>query len=1045
MMTKIELEKENAQLRRRVAQLEKQLARQKSGAATLELKHTRARQVDQEVVQTSQDRFLELAGFMDEVFWVYDFGTRHITYINPAYERVWGRTVASLHQDPNTFLNSIHPDDRAQVDQATIRQMQGERSTAEYRIIRPDGTMRWIWGRGFPVIVEGKCQRIIGIASDITAQKQAEANLLAHQENMHALLENTDASIWSIDTQYRMIVGNRLYHRNVNASIGRKLQPGENVLALDLPQAAISEWRGYYDRALRGETFYIETTTRFAEHPQTIEYHFNPIMTDAGQVAGVTVLGRNITERKHAEAQHAKLIERLELATRSAHMGIWDWDIQNNVLVWDERMYELYGRRHDEFGGAYEAWLKGVHPEDRAASDEVSARARAGEIEYDTEFRVVWPDGSIHWLKANGEVFRDEHGAPTRMIGVNYDITERKHAEQALRESEARYRLIADNSSDVIWVLDPIAGKFTYVSPSVQQLRGYTPEEVMAQPVNEALTPESLKIVSTGLTEQLPLFIAQGSGTRSLVTEVDQPRKDGSIVNTEVTTTYVFNEQGQVEIIGVSRDITERKCAERQVQETLIKLEKLIEILPVGISVLDHENRVVKQNAALEKILGISAEGLARGDYRLRHYIRPDGTPMPGNEFASARVRQGEASVSNVETGIIKEDGTVIWTSVSAIAFPLSDWSQVIVTVDVTERKRAEEDLRKSEARFRGTLDTMQEGVLLIGWNWHYLFINKSAEIQGRRPTEELLGKTVIECWPGIEANDFFRLEQKVMQDRLPRQIEGPFTFPDGGIHWFNWNIQPAPEGLLIVTQDITERKLAEEKLQDTLQELQRANKELEQFAYVASHDLQEPLRAVAGMVQLLQKRYEGQLDAQADEYIHHAVDAATRMRELINDLLAFSRVGTRAKPLASTDMNAVLDWATRNLHVTIEENHAIITHEDLPTVMGDATQLGQLVQNLIGNAVKFHSDQPPHIHISVQTLPDVWRFAVRDNGIGIKPEYFERIFIVFQRLHTRRAYPGTGIGLALCKKIVERHGGKIWVESQFGQGSTFYFTLPKS
>lgn len=926
MITKAELEKENAKLQRRVANLEKQLARHKSGAATSNLKPTQVHQADQEVLQTSQDWFRELAEFMDEVLWVYDFDTRHITYINPAYERVWGRTVASLHQDPNTFLNSIHPNDRALVDQATIQQIHGERSAAEYRIIRPDGTMRWIWGRGFPVIVEGKCQRIIGIASDITAQKQAEADLLAHQENMHALLENTDASIWSIDTQYRMIVGNRLYHRNVSASIGRELKPGENVLALDLPQAAITEWRGYYDRALRGETFSIETTTRFAEHPQTIEYHFNPIKTDADQVVGVTVLGRNITERKHAEALHAKLIERLELATRSAQMGIWDWDIQNNVLVWDERMYELYGRSKDKFGGAYEAWLNGVHPDDRAASDEVSVRARAGEIEYDTEYRVIWPDGSVHWLKANGDVFRDEHGTPIRMIGVNYDITERKQMDLVLRESEARYRLIAQNSSDVIWVMDPLTGKFTYVSPSVEKLRGYTPEEVMAQPASEALTPESFKVVGDLLSQNLPAFIAQGSGTRSFVTEVDQPRKDGSIVKTEVTTTYVFNEQGQVEIIGVSRDITERKHADESLRESEHRYHELVQ---------------------------------------------------------------------NVNSAIIrwKRDGTIT-------------------------------------------------------------FFNEFAQSFFGYAPEEIIGKHVSILLPPTDSagGDLAQLVDNVANH--PEQFMNNVNENirrNGQRVWMTWTNRALydengrPDEILAVGSDVTELKHLQEELNHTIEDLQRANKELEQFAYVASHDLQEPLRAVAGMVQLLQKRYAGQLDAQADEYIHHAVDAAARMRTLINDLLTFSRVGTRGKPFEPTDMNGVLDLTLRDLNVTIQENHAIITHDDLPTVMGDSTQLGQLVQNLIGNAIKFHGDQPPQIHIGVQALPDAWQFAVRDNGIGIKPENFERIFIVFQRLHTRRAYPGTGIGLALCKKIVERHGGNIWVESEIRQGSTFYFTLPKA
>lgn len=245
------------------------------------------------------------------------------------------------------------------------------------------------------------------------------------------------------------------------------------------------------------------------------------------------------------------------------------------------------------------------------------------------------------------------------------------------------------------------------------------------------------------------------------------------------------------------------------------------------------------------------------------------------------------------------------------------------------------------------------------------------------------------------------------------------------------------------IVADITERKRAEAELQETLKELKRSNVELEQFAYVASHDLQEPLRAVAGMVQLLQKKYQGQLDEQADLYITYLVEAAARMQRLINDLLAYSRVGRRGQPFTPVNTAACLQLVLKNLAAVVQESRASITWDNLPTVAADSTQLSQLFQNLIGNALKFRGDKEPQIHLSAVKVANAWQFSVRDNGIGIEPQYFERIFQVFQRLHTREEYPGTGIGLALCQKIVERHGGVIWVESQVGQGSTFHFTLP--
>jgi light-regulated signal transduction histidine kinase (bacteriophytochrome) len=254
-----------------------------------------------------------------------------------------------------------------------------------------------------------------------------------------------------------------------------------------------------------------------------------------------------------------------------------------------------------------------------------------------------------------------------------------------------------------------------------------------------------------------------------------------------------------------------------------------------------------------------------------------------------------------------------------------------------------------------------------------------------------------------------------------------------------------ATEELVISTiRDVTDRKQAEEQLKAAADDLARSNSELEQFAYVASHDLQEPLRMVASYTQLLSRRYKGKLDQDADEFISFAVDGARRMQELINDLLAYSRVGTRALQPERVDAKHVVDEVVRDLAPAIADNGARVSRDELPSLQADPTQLRQLFQNLIANGIKFRRPtEPPRVHVSAKRDGRSWVFGVRDNGIGIEPQYVERIFVLFQRLHTRDEYPGTGIGLAICKKIVERHGGEMWVESEPGHGTTFWFSLP--
>jgi PAS domain S-box-containing protein len=275
-------------------------------------------------------------------------------------------------------------------------------------------------------------------------------------------------------------------------------------------------------------------------------------------------------------------------------------------------------------------------------------------------------------------------------------------------------------------------------------------------------------------------------------------------------------------------------------------------------------------------------------------------------------------------------------------------------------------------------------------------------------------------------------------------------VWPDGVVRDLSARGKVIPGADLELTRmtgvfwDITERKLTEARLNRLMVELERSNKELELFAYVASHDLQEPLRMVSSYTQLLERRYSDKLDDDAREFIGYAVDGANRMQRLINDLLEFSRVGTRGKPLARTDVAEILGNVRVNLSVAIEESGAMLTNDFLPAVPADAGQLGQLLQNLVGNGIKFRNGGHPRVHVGAVESEHHWEFSVRDNGIGIEQQYFDRIFVIFQRLHSKGDYPGTGIGLALCKRIVERHGGKIWVESKAGEGSTFFFTIPK-
>ena len=622
------------------------------------------------------------------------------------------------------------------------------------------------------------------------------------------------------------------------------------------------------------------------------------------------------------------------------------------------------------------------------------------------------------------------------------DITTHKDTEQDLAQSEAKYRGLLEAAPDAMVVVNQ-DGEIVLLNIRAEDQFGYPRDELLGQKLT-TIIPEGFaeRLIADGLRTAAEA-LAQQIGTGI---ELSGRRRNGSYFPIEMMLSPLES-AGGILVTAAIRDITTRKNAERHLAQTEAKYRGLLEAAPDAMVVVNQAGDIVLLNIRAEEQFGYKRDELLGQKVTT---IIPEG-------FAERLIADGlrsaaEALAQQIGTGIEiygrRRDGSDF--PIEIMLSPLESVEGILVTAairDITTRKNAERYLAQTEAKYRGLLEAAPDAMVVVNQGGEIVLLNIRAEEQFGYKRDELLGQKVTTIIPEGFAErliaDGLRTAAEALAQQIGTGIELYGRRSNGSEFPIEIMLSPldSAEGILVTAaiRDLTTRKTAEAHAR----ELSRSNEELEQFAYIASHDLQEPLRMVTSYTQLLSKRYKGKLDTDADAFIAFAVDGASRMQRLIQDLLAYSHVGTKGIDLLDVSSEDALHRALANLHDAIETSGALVTHDPIPVVLADETQLVQLFQNLIGNAVKYHGREIPAVHVSaVRNGGGRWMFSVRDNGLGIDPQYFEKIFGMFQRLHRRDEFAGTGIGLAICKKIVERHGGKISVASEPGHGSTFRFSL---
>lgn len=666
----------------------------------------------------------------------------------------------------------------------------------------------------------------------------------------------------------------------------------------------------------------------------------------------------------------------------------------------------------------------------------------------DRELHLKKKNNNPIWVSVSAQAHYNEDGSIEWVDGIIEDINHRKIAEEALMKSENRYRSIVENINDGFCIHD-FEGNILDCNENFALMLGSVPEEIIGTNLDG--------FSSTDMMLEKNDVVGELKKTGIVEFDADLKQKDGSSCYYSIKSSIVSSENGG-KVHSFLRDVTKRREMEEILHESEIKSQKrLAEIeaiynsAPIGLCVLDRNLRFVRINDRMAEINGFSPEEhIGKTIQEVIPDLAEQGEAVAKEIFETKKKVMGREF-----NGITPAKPGVLRTWIEQW-YPVKDSSNQIIGINVaaleiTEIKMADKALKKSEEKLRLAIEGADAGM----WFWNlekdiFEWTDRYKTIFGIDPDPEMSYDDFLKSVHPEDREKVMNATQRVMQYGEEFKVELRTIWPDKSIRWVYslgrlfYDVQGKPKEMIGIAIDITPSKVAEQELQETLKQLKRSNAELEQFAYVASHDLQEPLRMITSFLQLLQRRYEHQLDSDANEFIQFAVDGAARMQELVSDLLTYSRIGRKTGKFEDVDTEDILKQITFDSRVLIEENNADISYENLPVVCADYTQLVQVFQNLISNSIKYNEQERPTIHISAEKKVNDWVFKVKDNGIGIDSRHGDLVFKIFQRLHGRDEYEGTGIGLAIVKRIIEQHGGMIWYDSKPSEGSIFYFSIPQ-
>ena len=795
----------------------------------------------------------------------------------------------------------------------------------------------------------------------------------------------------------------------------------------------------------------------------------------------INIYGRQITKRKQAEELLRKSEERLRLAQEIAHLGSWELDLINNRLTWSDEVYRIFGLQPQEFTATYEAFLERVHPLDREAVDAAySGSIRESRDTYEVEHRVIrMHTGEIRFVHERCQHFREAPGKIIRSFGMVQDITERKQAEEALKDSEGRYRLLAETMLQGV-IHQDANGEIIAMNPAAECILGKSREQFMG---NSSDQEEHHSIHENGepfsdMEHPSIMALRTGLPVRNIIMGVFNPiLGDYRWISIDAVPIFHLGETCPSAVYTVFEDITERKQVEK-VQTFLAQTSSspadepffnalaryLAESLSMDFVCIDR----LEEEGLTARTVAVWCDGHFEDNVTYTLKDTPCGEVVgkmvccfPASVcqfFPRDQVLQDLRAESYVGVTLFGHTGQPIGLIAAIGRRPLANrtLAEAILKLVVSraagemERLDAERALQDSEKRYWSLFTNMTEGFALHEiiidtdgqpCDYRFIVVNPAFERMTGLKCTDLTGKSILEVLPQTEA---YWIENygRVALTGEPTHFE---SFSAALDRWYEvFAYRPVPRQFAVIFMDITERKQAETALKEQAQQLEDANKDLESFNFSIAHDLRAPLRAIAGYSRMILKKGGERFDEETRRRFQMITDNAETMGRLIDDLLVFSRLGSQDVTKRSLDMEELIQEVWQELVTIYPDREMTLKIGQMPTACGDRTLVRQVYSNLLGNAVKFTQGRDVAVIEAGSCIRgDETIYYVRDNGVGFDMKFYDKLFGVFQRLHSEEEFKGTGIGLALVKRIVTRHGGRVWAEGQMDKGAIFYFTLP--